>query len=261
MWRFCDLHNHSFPNEVCDSPWDPEAFVRSSVDVALHVVGIADHDCLEVFEDIVAVAGDDLIVVPSVELSTDRGHLLVLAPAAGGQDVIREFLTRLGARPGHQIDLLRFFEAREEQSGVGEPFAALTVSIGAHVDADGQLLGSPNPLSIERQLDYAARLDAVEVARDEVFQEWSRAGVKQGPVLPLLRGSDTHDPADRRKIGTWLYLPQVSVSAFQHAFAVPESSIRYDGPATTPSYRIDAVEFSDGLHGGQVLQESQLTDV
>ena len=188
-----------------------------------------------------------------MEISTDRGHALVLAPSPDGQAIIEEFITRVGARPDDQVDVSRFFEALGEHSSGGETFSSLTVSIGAHVDMDGSLLASPNTLSIDRQLAYAEKLDAVEVARDEVFEEWQASGVKQGPHRTLLRGSDTHDPQERRSVGTWLYLPEITTPFLKHALALREASVAYDGPMKPPDNWIESLEFSDGLHAGQVF--------
>lgn len=70
MWRLCDLHNHTFPNESCTDAWDAEAFVRSCVDVGLDVVAITDHDSLDRYDEIVDAAGESLVIIPGVELSS-----------------------------------------------------------------------------------------------------------------------------------------------------------------------------------------------
>ncbi|MEX0699571.1 MAG: hypothetical protein WD354_07525 [Acidimicrobiia bacterium] len=210
--------------------------------------------------DVVAAAGDVVHVVPGVELTTDRGHIIALGPGDGGLAIVEELLTRVGARPGEQVDLLRLFEALSENCSTGRPFASAIVVIGAHVDMDGQLLGSPNSLSIERQLRYAGQLDALEVARDEVFAEWVRTGVKQGPHMTLLRGSDAHDPENRRDVGQWLYLPELSAAAFHHALALPEASVRYEQPDPPPTWVIEAVEFDGGMHEGHVFAFCERTN-
>ena len=87
MWRRCDLHNHTTPNEQCADPWDARRFVQSCLDSTLDVVAVTDHDHIEhVSEAVRAAEGTALTVVSGVELSTDRGHLLVLAPDADGVD-------------------------------------------------------------------------------------------------------------------------------------------------------------------------------
>lgn len=261
VWRRCDLHIHTFPNEVLGEDWDPERFIKSCVEAKLDLIAVTDHDIHDRVSDVIAAASDKaIVVVPGVEVSTDRGHILVLGPGEQGLSMIEQFVMRIGARPGDQVELVRLLDALDETSSSGDPFATSLVVIGAHVDMDGQLLGSPNPLSLNRQLAFASRLHALEVARDEMFTEWISSGVKQGPRLALVRGSDTHEPERRGPNTTWIYLPEVSPAAFQHAFALPEACIRYEAPDSPPIYAIEAVEFSDGMHGGQPLTFSERTN-
>ena len=82
MWRLCDLHNHTTPNEQCSRAWDPEAFVRSCTEAGLDVVAVTDHDhCNHLPDALNAAGGSDLVVVPGIEVSTDHGHIL----ACGGR--------------------------------------------------------------------------------------------------------------------------------------------------------------------------------
>lgn len=260
MWRFCDLHNHTFPNESCDSEWDPEEFIDSCLSAGIEVAAITDHDRIPPFSELMEASEGRIELIPGVEISTDRGHILVLAPGPEGLGIVSEFTARVGARPDHQVDVSRFFEALGEPSSQGDAFSALMVSIGAHVDMDGSLLASPNTLSIERQLAYAEKLDALEVTRDEAFEEWRTSGVKQGSHQTLLRGSDTHNPRERRSIGTWLYLPEITTASLKHALALREASVAYEGPMGRPEYRIESLEFSDGLHHGRVFEFCERTN-
>lgn len=73
MWRLCDLHNHTTPNEQCGEVWDAEQFVRSCVDAGLDVVAVTDHDhCDHVAEAVQAAQRTSVTVIPGVELSTDH---------------------------------------------------------------------------------------------------------------------------------------------------------------------------------------------
>ena len=82
MWRRCDLHNHTPPNEQFPAAkWDAGSYVAACVVAGLDVVAITDHNCINRADAVCEAAdGTGLEVVPGVELSTDRGHLLVLSP-------------------------------------------------------------------------------------------------------------------------------------------------------------------------------------
>jgi hypothetical protein len=252
MWRLCDLHNHTTPNEKCSDAWNAEAWIESCLDAGLDVAAVTDHDhCNHISEAISAASGTSLVVIPGVEVSTDRGHVLVLAPGDDGTGALTEFVSRAGVRPESQVDFDHVAQLLKEYRTTNEAFNRFLVAVGSHVDIEGSLLG-PSALQVERQLQLANQLHALEVCRDEVREEWIRTGVKQRstPTFALLRGSDTHDNAARRNRATWIYLPDVTVRAFRHAFAVPEASIRFDKPPEPPETWLESVDFSGGHHGG-----------
>lgn len=253
MWRRVDLHNHTFPNERCPDEWEVDRFVSSAVSAGLDVLALTDHDSCTRFDDVVAAAADQLVVLPGVEVSTDRGHVLVISVGAEGQSVVQELCNRLGVKPGGQIDLTDLLALLPKEASTGHTFSSHVITIGAHVDLEGHLLGPKNSLSLERQFALARQLDAVEVARDEVFVDWTNGGVKQQDDLVMLRGSDTHDPADRRVVDTHLYLPEVSVSAIKHALAVPEASVAFGAPPVPAPHVIESLEISGGRFGPQEL--------
>ncbi len=254
MWRRVDLHNHTFPNERCDDQWDADRFVSSAVSAGVEVLALTDHDACTRYADVVGAAADDLAVLPGVEISTDRGHVLVISVGAEGDSVIQEFCGRLGVKPGGQIDLTDLLALLPKEASTGHSFRSHVITIGAHVDLEGHLLGPRSSLSLERQLELVRQLDAVEVARDEVFDDWTHGGVKQHDHLVMLRGSDTHDPAVRRVVDTYLYLTEVSVPSIKHALAIPEASVAFGLPPVPAPHVSESFEISGGLHGPQRLQ-------
>ncbi len=260
MWRLCDLHNHTTPNEKCDSAWDPEAFVRSCVEAGLDVVAVTDHDhCDHVEDALAAAATTSLTVIPGVELSTDHGHILALAPGDGGCEIIQSFCTRVGAVPGDQIKFDTVTGAFGAKRDAGQFFSEEIVLIGAHVDAPSSILSNPSPMSLDGQLEAARHLHALEVSNDERLVEWQTAGVKQSKErFTLLRGSDTHDPAARTVRGTWIYLPRVNSQDLRHALAIPESSLSVapDRPASQ-EFAVEYIEFEDGHHSGERFDFSE----
>jgi len=184
MWRLCDLHNHTLPNEQCQDVWDAAAFVQSRRMLGLNLIAVTDHDHVDRVEELMVQAADtELTVVPGVELSTDRGHLLILAPGENGIATLRQLLFRVGAAPGTQVAFEEVMKVTERR-----PYTERLVLVGAHVNQPGSLLASSQALSREGQLQLVAGLHALEVSDDSVFSEWNASGVKQGPRLTLVRG-------------------------------------------------------------------------
>lgn len=257
MWRLCDLHTHTLPNEQEAGDWSAEEFIQSCVDLRLDVVAVTDHDHLERVEDAVAAAeGSGVKVVPGIEVSTDRGHILAIAPNPDGSEQLSRYVARLGVAPTKQVSI-------DEMIRIGRTdFPREIILIGAHVDADKSLLASNNPLSVEGQMDLASSMDALEVEANATLQEWLDGGVKQRKdnQLALVQGSDRHglDKGSGRR--TWMYLPEVDVKHFRHAFAVPEASIRFDSAAEPPATWIESITFSGGFHDGLTIEFCERTN-
>lgn len=260
MWRHCDLHNHTTPNEQCSDDWDPDRFVSSCVETGLDVVAITDHDhCNHILDAVAAAQGTELTVIAGVELSTDVGHILALAPDDGGAAVIDDFCKRLGVIPGGEIKFDAVVGAYGARRSAETLFSDEVVLVAAHVDSPASLLSSPNPRSRDTQLESAARVHALEVSSTERLNEWSRDGVKQSErKFTLLQGSDTHDPDSRIARSSWIYLPEVTAHGLRHALAVPEASVVVaDHKPDDPQWTIEYLEFEGGHHSGERFQFSE----
>ena len=67
-----DLHAHT---TFSDGDLTPEALVRRAVERGLGALSITDHDSVEAFAPARATAGDDLELVPGIEISTSQNGL------------------------------------------------------------------------------------------------------------------------------------------------------------------------------------------
>ncbi|WP_247000697.1 PHP domain-containing protein [Halosolutus gelatinilyticus] len=56
----------------------PRDVVDAALDAGLDGIAITDHDTLDGYEAVAALAPDDLAVIPGVEVTTTQGHLLAL---------------------------------------------------------------------------------------------------------------------------------------------------------------------------------------
>ena len=92
-----DLHVHSCYSKDCASP--VESILSQACSIGLDGIAICDHDTIKgslEAQRLVEERGIDLVVVPGVEVTTSRGHLLVLGDNDGFpknkdlQDIIRQ---------------------------------------------------------------------------------------------------------------------------------------------------------------------------
>lgn len=254
MWRKCDLHRHS----ISDDPKAPELsaddFVSACLSEGLDVVAVTNHDSLTHIEPIVAEAdAHELVVVPGIEISTDRGHVLALSPGPNGLTVLTELVERVPIIQEQETSFGELLKAwKERRTTVATSFRDHVLLIAAHADATNSILTSRQPPSVTNQVAAIQRLDAIEVVDSAIMMEWSK-GIKQTAVVkPLLRGSDFHPHSDHQKRATWLYLPAVDVRSIRHALATHESSVSHDAsPPEEPRFWIESIRFEGGQYGGR----------
>ena len=259
MWRKCDLHRHTTPDSAGEFDFDPRDFVERCVRDGLDVVAVTDHDRTDRIDAVVQEAADhDVIVVPGVEISTDRGHVLALGPGVGGREILDALCSRVPVMEGRPADFNRLSGVlTEPQSSGGETFRNHVILIGAHVDASGSILGSGQTHSVDDQASSAQQLQALEVVEHQNLTAWRR-GIKQTDVvMALLQGSDAHPTAEYEARSTWIYLPDVTAQWFRHALATHEASISHQQePPPEPGFWIRSVRFEDGQYSGRRIDFS-----
>lgn len=74
-WYTGDLHGHS---EHSDGHWSVADFIASGRDRGLDFVTLSDHNTVSGIAEAKSLAGDDLLVLGGVELTTFNGHCLAL---------------------------------------------------------------------------------------------------------------------------------------------------------------------------------------
>ena len=256
MWRRCDLHRHTIPHG--GDEFDPRDFVQRCVRDDLDVVAVTDHDRTDHIDAVVEEASNhEVIVVPGVEVSTDRGHILALAPSDDGRTFLEELCRRVQVREGETASFTRLTGVLGEQANGGVLFRNHVILIGAHVDKLGSILGSNQAPSVSDQVAHAQQLQALEVVRPETLTAWQR-GIKQTDVvMALVQGSDAHPHDEYEPRSTWLYLPEVSPQSLRHALATHEASISHeDRPPPEPDFWIESVSFEGGPYSGRCIEFS-----
>ena len=136
MWRKCDLHRHTTPDNSGEFEFDPRTFVQGCVRDGLDVVGVTDHNRTDNIDAVIEEATKhDITVVPGVEIDTDRGHILALAPGAEGRIILDEFRNRVPFSDSGTVQFDRLTGALAEQR-VAETsaFRNHVILVGAHAD-------------------------------------------------------------------------------------------------------------------------------
>jgi hypothetical protein len=93
-----DLHIHSYgparraSHDVKDTTMTPQAIVQTAIAQELDIIAITDHNEIGNVEAALNAAGDDLLVIPAIELSTPQGHLLCYLPDL---EALRAFYAQL----------------------------------------------------------------------------------------------------------------------------------------------------------------------
>ena len=259
VWRKCDFHRHTISDDPTALSLPPQEFVQACLDDGLDVVAVTDHNILHDLSSIRGLADQhDLVLLPGIEINTDRGHILVLAPDVDGQEVIAEFIQRVPIHKGNGAQFADLIKSwTEPRTSTDTLFRDHLLLIAAHADADGSILSSTQPSSITDQIDAVRQLDAIEVVRPTTLANW-RSGIKQTKVVkPLIRGSDFHPYGNSERRSTWLYLPEVDLRSIRHAFATPEASISHElSPPSGPEFWIKSIRIENGPYDGRHISFS-----
>lgn len=249
MWRKCDLHRHTMPDELGEFEFNPQSFLTDCVRDGLDVVAVTDHDRTDHINAVVEEAANhDIIVVPGVEITTDRGHVLALAPDVEGRIILDELRNRVTVADSSTVMFDRLTKVLSESRVNGKGlFRNYVILIGAHVEEPGSILGPKQAPNLSDQVSYAQSLQALEVARDQTLTDW-RQGIKQTEVvMALLRGSDAHPTVRHENRSTWIFLPDVTTECFRHAFSTHEASISHKlHPPPGPKFWIKSIRFEGG---------------
>ena len=158
-----DLHIHSCYSKDCASP--VAAILKQAILAGLDGIAICDHDTVEGSLEARRLAdemGLDLVIVPGIEVTTNRGHLLVL----GADEAFP-----INSDPS---DIIKMARERECLIVAPHPYKGYPKSLGDVSDLD---------------------VDAVEVLNSRfILGKFNERAVKMAGTLglPMLGNSDAH---------------------------------------------------------------------
>jgi len=158
-----DLHIHSCYSKDCASP--VAAILTQAIRAGLDGIAICDHDTMEGSLEarrLVDEMGLNLLVVPGIEVTTNRGHLLVL----GADEAFP-----VNSDPG---DIIKIAREHECLIVAPHPYKGYPKSLGDVSDLD---------------------VDAIEVLNSRfILGKFNKRAVKMAEALdlPMLGNSDAH---------------------------------------------------------------------
>ena len=196
-------------------------------------------------------------MIPGIEVSTDQGDLVILAADPGDFAELQDFITRIGAVANSRQTFIEVIAAwkKDVSATSGRPFRDTLITIGAHSDRRGSMLGPSQAGTPDDQVAVAVQLDAIEVTTAATRDEWrTSSGVKQtGVLVSIIESSDAHFPQTHSGRATWLYLEELDAQSIRQALATPESAVMFAAPDSTTSTWIRSVEILDGNFDGLKL--------
>ena len=258
MWRKCDLHRHTTPDVPGEFDFHPKNFLMECVSDGLDVVAVTDHDRTNHIDAVMEEARNhDIIVVPGAEISTDRGHVIALAPGGDGRIILDELCGRVPVTGSTTVEFSRSSVSFQSRGSTGR---CLSQPCNAHRSPRG-----PTKLHPRAQSSALRRRSALECAASTSPRSGQRTDAhnlaKRNQAERYfdgaLTGSDAHPTVEHETRATWIYLPEVTLQCLRHAFATHESSISHEQhPPPEPEFWIRAIRFDGGQYDGRRIEFS-----
>lgn len=203
MKAFYDLHIHSALSPCADADMTPNNIVNMALLKGLDVIAVTDHNSCGNLRAVTEVAGDNLLVIPGIEVETaEEVHVLCYFPTVEAAEEMEGCLRehRLPIRNKPEIFGHQWYMNREDEV-VGEEehllVSATQLSIGEVFRYTAELGGTAVPAHIDRSsysvisnlgfLPSELPVTAVEITernRDLWESEWG--------AYTIITNSDAH---------------------------------------------------------------------
>lgn len=203
MKAFYDLHIHSALSPCADADMTPNNIVNMALLKGLDVIAVTDHNSCGNLRAVTEVAGDNLLVIPGIEVETaEEVHVLCYFPTVEAAEAMEGCLRehRLPIRNKPEIFGHQWYMNREDEV-VGEEehllVSATQLSIGEVFRYTAELGGTAVPAHIDRSsysvisnlgfLPSELLVTAVEITernRDLWESEWG--------AYTIITNSDAH---------------------------------------------------------------------
>lgn len=259
-----DLHVHSPASSDYsrDNNVSPYEFVSEFVRRGFHLIAITDHNtgkyidqAIEARDQIATNGGDNITILPGVELYVSPGiHLLAVLPE-GGSAAVSDLLSRLELPVEHHGDTTKLVS-----KPIGDIARAVHerggILIGAHCNSTN---GIVQKLIGQARLEWLRELDAIEInsgsADDHVSSTINYVVNELRVTIPFTFGSDSHDCTTDLK-GMWVKMAEPSLASLRQLTFEPQLRISRTEPLA-PSYgRIVGFTSTHGIYANQQFRFS-----
>lgn len=268
-WWRCDLHVHSpASHDFRDCEATAADWVQAAVDRGVEVVAVTDHDAAGFTTDARAAAGDRIVVLAGVEITSSEGiHLVVLLGEAAAEDEIRGLLGACGVPPTEWgkpsaraakplLDCIRIAS--------GSPYHGLCIP--AHADAavtetnpsSASLLRGAIDVRAQRAVLGEDGVVAVETCGSDAAEHAFLTGLqpavgRRRPGLPLVQFSDAHGLDEIGRRTTLIKMTRPDLDGLRLAFADGQHSVRAgDADANEiPAQAIESISIEEAKLAGR----------
>ena len=254
-----DLHVHSPDSSDYsgDTSISAYKFVSEFVSRGCDLIAITDHNtgtyidrAIAARNEIATKEGNNITILPGVELYVSPGvHLLAILPE-GGSAAISDLLSRLGLPVEQHGDTSALIsQPIEDIARIVHQRRGLL--IGAHCNSTH---GIVEELDGQPRLEWLRSVDALEInsesADDSIHKAIDYVTNELGVSIPFTFGSDSHDSAHANK-GMWVKMAQPSFTSLLQLTFEPELRISRIEPAAATHGRIVGFTTTHGIYGGE----------
>ena len=254
-----DLHVHTpvSSDYSGDKGVSPLEFVSAFVDNGFDMIAITDHntgafidEALEARDKITSEEGNNITVLPGVELYVSPGiHLLAILPD-GGSSSISDLLSRLDLPVDQHGDTTKLISQsiNDISRTVHERGGLL---IGAHCNSTH---GVVDCLNGQTRLQWLREIDALEIKSGSDVKKTSKTidfvTKDLDFALPFTFGSDSHDCASLNG-GMWVKMAIPTFTSLRQFIFEPNLRVSQYEPIAPSHGRIVGFTITQGIYAGQ----------
>ncbi|MFZ3122866.1 MAG: PHP domain-containing protein [Thermodesulfovibrionales bacterium] len=271
-FRRCDLHIHSISGsyDVTDSSMTPQNIVDSAIEDKLEIIAITDHNSIDNIAQTLEYAhGKSIYVVPSIELTTLQGHLLLYFETYQNLESFFGKINLSDDKKYCKETIPQCLEIAEKFEGVGIA-AHIDTKTGFELMQDGysphkaDILKSKNLLALEisdiDNLDWYTKRDSNNERRRLLSERNNKNGFNQNQELAKVLFSDSHTLSGLGKNAkgnnkvTRFKMDSLNFHSLKIALMDSTARVRLEDliPTTFPYFK--GIKYEGGFLNGQVIK-------
>ena len=254
-----DLHIHSPDSDDYrgDTAVTPYEFVSRFIEHGFDLIAITDHntgkyidEAIEARDQISHDSGENITVLPGVELYVSPGiHVLAILPEGGSAEV-SDLLSYLGLHIEHHGDMSKLIS-----KPIGEVARIVHnrggLLIGAHCNSTN---GIVEELDGQPRLEWLRAVDALEInagtEEDSISKTVDYVSNVLGVSIPFTFGSDFHG-SEPEPNGMWVKMATPSLASLRQLIYEPELRVSRIKPVTPTHGRIIGFTITQGIYANQ----------